>query len=194
MVYKVLWRNVLPIKPGTPQQTHSLFDKCTGFFDVRYMTRPMALRPIRRHSIVVKCLAFRTQVLRLGLEPTLCWSETSGNEWLCPCFLRLRMRFRYEGWRHKFATKFALSWVALNSLANIAAKEELWRQIHIKFTTHSHSQEVWTGLYKVLRYTQQPLSQLGKIPFWFSEVLFTTHGTFWHHVPSKGRSNNGQTY
>ena len=38
MVYKVLWRNVLPIKPGTPQQTHSLFDKCTGFFDVRYIT------------------------------------------------------------------------------------------------------------------------------------------------------------
>ena len=54
----------------------------------------------------------------------------------------LRMRLRYECWRHKFATKYALSWVVLNSLANITAKEELWHQIHIKFT--SHLQEVST--------------------------------------------------
>ena len=56
----------------------------------------------------------------------------------------LRMRMQYECWCHKFATKFALSLVVLNSLVNIAAEEGLWRQIHIKFA--SHSQEVWTWL------------------------------------------------
>ena len=33
----------------------------------------------------------------------------------------------------------------LNSLLNIGAKGGLWRQIHVKFA--SHSQEVWTRLY-----------------------------------------------
>ena len=32
MVYKVLWRNMQPVKPGTPGRTPSLFEKCTGFF------------------------------------------------------------------------------------------------------------------------------------------------------------------
>ena len=32
MLYKVLWRNLHPIRPGTPGQTPSLHDKCTGFF------------------------------------------------------------------------------------------------------------------------------------------------------------------
>ena len=38
MLYKVLWRNLLPIGPGTPGRTPSLFDKCTGFFYMRYIT------------------------------------------------------------------------------------------------------------------------------------------------------------
>ena len=36
MVYKVLWRNRLPVKPGTQGQTPSLFANCTGFFYVRH--------------------------------------------------------------------------------------------------------------------------------------------------------------
>ena len=35
-VYKVLWRNMLPIKLGTPGRTRSLFDKYTELFYVRY--------------------------------------------------------------------------------------------------------------------------------------------------------------
>ena len=42
---------------------------------------------------------------------------------------------------------FRCSSTLLNSLGNIAVKGRLWRQIHVKFTSHSHSQEVWTGLY-----------------------------------------------
>ena len=38
MVYKVLWRNKLPIKPGTPGRTPFLFQKCTGLFYMRYTT------------------------------------------------------------------------------------------------------------------------------------------------------------
>ena len=38
IVYKVLWCNLLPIKPGTPGRTPSLSDKCTGFFFVCYTT------------------------------------------------------------------------------------------------------------------------------------------------------------
>ena len=36
MVYKVQWCNMQPIKLETLGQTPSLFDKCTGFFNVRY--------------------------------------------------------------------------------------------------------------------------------------------------------------
>ena len=35
MVYKVLLRNMLPIKPGTPGRTPSLFRQCTVLFCVR---------------------------------------------------------------------------------------------------------------------------------------------------------------
>ena len=38
MGYKVLWCNMQLNKPGTPEQTPSLFDKCTGFFYVHYTT------------------------------------------------------------------------------------------------------------------------------------------------------------
>ena len=38
-----------------------------------------------------------------------------------------------------------------NSLANIAAKGRLWRQIPVKFASHSHSQEVWTWLKSLQR-------------------------------------------
>ena len=36
--YKVLWRDMQPIKPGKPGQIHSLYNKCTGFFYVHYTT------------------------------------------------------------------------------------------------------------------------------------------------------------
>ena len=39
MFYNVLWRKLLTIGPGTPGQTPSLFDKCTGFFYMRYITQ-----------------------------------------------------------------------------------------------------------------------------------------------------------
>ena len=37
------------------------------------------------------------------------------------------------------------SWVVLNSLANITAKTELWRQIHAKYASHLHLQEWMNG-------------------------------------------------
>ena len=55
-----------------------------------------------------------------------------GATWLKPSSYFLRMRYEYR--RHKFATKFAVSWVVLNSLANIAAK----KGCDIKFTLNSH--------------------------------------------------------
>ncbi len=74
MVYKVLWRNMQPIKPGTLGRSPSLFNKCTGFFYVRYTThRTNGFAPHPKdEAIMVKCLALRTQVSRTGLEPTLC--------------------------------------------------------------------------------------------------------------------------
>ena len=36
MVYKVMWRNMLPIKPETLGRTPSLYDNCTGFFYMNY--------------------------------------------------------------------------------------------------------------------------------------------------------------
>ncbi len=59
MIYKVLWRNMQPIKPGTPGRTPSLFDKCTGFFFVRYTTHGtngFTSHP-KDEAIMVKCLA-----------------------------------------------------------------------------------------------------------------------------------------
>ena len=49
MVYKVLRRNMLQIKPGTPGRIPFLFDKYIGFY-ARYKTHtgPAALGPIRR--------------------------------------------------------------------------------------------------------------------------------------------------
>ena len=73
MVYKVLWRNMLPIQPGTLGRTPSL---CTGFFYMRlHNTWDQRLYvPSEGWSNgYVSCL--RSQVSR-GFEPTLCWSET----------------------------------------------------------------------------------------------------------------------
>ena len=40
MVYKALWRNMLPIKLGTPWGEHpSIFDKYTGFFYMHFTTQ-----------------------------------------------------------------------------------------------------------------------------------------------------------
>ena len=38
MFNKVLWRNMLLIRPGKPGWTPSLFKKCTGFFYMHYTT------------------------------------------------------------------------------------------------------------------------------------------------------------
>ena len=48
MVFKVLWRNVLPIKPGIPKRTPSLFNKCTigSFMCITQHMGPTALCPI----------------------------------------------------------------------------------------------------------------------------------------------------
>ena len=58
MVYKVLWRNMLPIRPGTPGRTPSLFDKCTGFFYMRYTTHGTnGFTSHPKDEAMVKCLA-----------------------------------------------------------------------------------------------------------------------------------------
>ncbi len=59
MVYEVLWRNMLPIKLGTPGRTPSLCDKCTGFFYVRYTTHSTYsfTSHLKDEAIMVKCLA-----------------------------------------------------------------------------------------------------------------------------------------
>ena len=65
---------LLPIKPRTGVNPFLFYDKCTGFFYVRrHNTRDQRLYvSFEGRSIV----ALRTQVSWLGLEPTLCWSET----------------------------------------------------------------------------------------------------------------------
>ncbi len=58
MVYKVLWHNMQPIKPGTPGRTPSLFDKCTGFFYMHYTTHEtngFTSHP-KEEAIMVTCL------------------------------------------------------------------------------------------------------------------------------------------
>ena len=57
-VYKVMQRNMLPIKPGTPGEPLHL-SQCTGYFYcVTQHTGPKVLRPIQRmKQIMVNCLA-----------------------------------------------------------------------------------------------------------------------------------------
>ena len=58
-VYKLLWRIQQP-QQGTPGRTPSLFDKCTGFFYMRYTTHGtngFTSHPKDEAIIMVKCLA-----------------------------------------------------------------------------------------------------------------------------------------
>ena len=58
MVYKVLWLNMLPIQPGTPERTPFFFDKCTGFFYMRYITYgTYGFTSHSKDEAMVKCLA-----------------------------------------------------------------------------------------------------------------------------------------
>ena len=57
MVYTMLWRNMLPIRPGIPGQV----SWCTGFFYVRYITRPIFTSHLKDAAKMVNCLA-------LGIE------------------------------------------------------------------------------------------------------------------------------
>ena len=67
MVYRVLWRNMQQIKPGTPGWTPSLYDigALGSFTCITQHTEPTVLRPIRRtkHGLV-SCL--RAQVSGLS--------------------------------------------------------------------------------------------------------------------------------
>ena len=76
------------------------------------------------------CPEARTKIDKLSLVHTSCKCESDTN-----VDVTYSQRIFHRGW------------VVLNSLRNIAAKTELWRQIHVKFASHSQSQEVWTGLY-----------------------------------------------
>ena len=58
----------------------------------------------------------------------------------------LRMRMRSESWRHKFATNNSQQLNSALLPCDNRCEWRVWRQIRVKFASHSHSQKVWTGL------------------------------------------------
>ena len=84
MVYKVLWRNVLPIKPGTPGRTPFSFHECTGIFNVHYITHKTNsfMSHPKDEASWFKCPCLMAQVSRLGLSTPYsatcsCWNKLS---------------------------------------------------------------------------------------------------------------------
>ena len=70
------WRIKQP-KPGTPGRTPSLFDKCTGLFNMRYTTHGTNGFTFRlKDEAMVKCLALGHKCHGWAFEPTLAWSRT----------------------------------------------------------------------------------------------------------------------
>ena len=56
-VYKVLQR-IQQLQPGTPGRAPSLFEKCTGFFNMRYTTHGTnGFMSHPKDEAMVKCLA-----------------------------------------------------------------------------------------------------------------------------------------
>ena len=79
MVYKVLWRNQLQIKPGTLGQTPSLFNKYTRFFYVHYTTHGtnrFACTSYPKDVASWLSVLLKDTCVWLGLEYKLCWTET----------------------------------------------------------------------------------------------------------------------
>ena len=69
MVYKVLWHNMLSVRPGTSGRTFSLYDKCTELFYVHYTWDQNGLTSNSKDkAIAVKCLAQGHQASGLGLK------------------------------------------------------------------------------------------------------------------------------
>ena len=90
-------------------------------------------------------------------------------------------RMRSEAWRHKFATNNS-QLVPFALLPCVyRCERRVWRQIHVEFASHSHSQEVWTGLYT----TQLWDHQLAIFCFWRSrQIQHSESSTEWKaHLP-----------
>ena len=75
MVYKVLWRNMQPIKPGTPGRTPSLSNKWTGLFYVLTTHTTNGFTSYPKDEAMVKCLAYKDTSVTTGTR-TQCGSET----------------------------------------------------------------------------------------------------------------------
>ena len=83
LIYKLMWHNMLPIKPGTPGWTPSLFVNCTGFFYVHYTihrTYGFTSHP-KDASIMVQCLALGHKCYTTG-TPTHTLLNRNTRTWV----------------------------------------------------------------------------------------------------------------
>ena len=83
MVYMVMWRNLLPTKPDN---CFSWWQMNWVYFMCKHSTQDVQLFvPTKQRSNNGLMFWLRTQVSRLGLEPTLCWSVNHQHAMVLPC-------------------------------------------------------------------------------------------------------------